>query len=100
MPDAVPVIFLLFCKPQNAKFLENFLQYEAVQNVDLRPRNFALANSIHRWLVAGAPTVGKAGPIDSDALGFSPSCTFGNDRSAPINQGSECVEYQCLQPRA
>ena len=63
-----------------------------MQNVELGPGKLAFADLVHGRLVAGAPPVGKAGPVQVDTLDFSPSTAFLDDGSTPIHHGSKGVE--------
>src|SRR5579863_6745953 len=64
--------------------------------VEIGPGHFTLSHLVHRRCVSGPPTIGKASPIDGDALGFSPRLAFFDDRSAPVNHRTEHVKNERL----
>lgn len=67
-----------------------------MQGVQLGPRQLAFADFLHGRRIPVAPAVGKAGPVDGEALGLAPSRAFRDDRTAPIDHRSESIEDQRL----
>src|SRR5262245_50802420 len=67
-----------------------------MEPVERCPGQLAAANPVHRRRVSGAPRIGQLRPIHVDALGLAELPAFTDDRTAPIHDSSEHIEYEGL----
>ena len=66
-----------------------------MQVVNVRPRQIASPDAVHRRAVAGPPGHGKLGPVHvRDALGRGEPCPFVDDGAAPVHDGTEDIERE------
>ena len=91
-----PVGLFFFAQPLDFVLPEHVLQRHAIQIVEVGPRNLALPYFLHRGHVSEPPVVGDLRPVNIQALGLAPTGSFGNYRTAPVDDGAECVKDACF----
>ena len=80
MPGSVEVMRLLFGQAAQAKRFQQFLQDACVQVIEVRPRQRAGSDPVHRRRITGPPGIGKFPPVDADAPGAGQQLALADDR--------------------
>ena len=78
---------------------QQLLEVGAMQRIQVRPGQRALAHAVHAWGIPPAPGVGEGGPVDGDALAPGDRVDFCGDRRAPVDHGAEDIEGQGFDVR-
>ena len=94
VPDAVQVVDFVLGEPFDGEAREQLVQDHAVQLVDVHPGQLARTHARHRRPVAGAPGVGEGVPVDGELFPAAERAAFADDRTAPVHDRAENVEYQ------
>jgi hypothetical protein len=66
MPCTCEPLLIGFGEHPDIKSVEERLKRITVEGVEVSPWNFAVADSIHQWLILLAPGVRKGCPVDID----------------------------------
>ena len=94
MPHVVQVPLLFLGQVLDLVLDEQLVEDHAVQRVELRPGQVALAHAVHRRAVAPAPRVGELRPVDGQPLRLAEALAFRNQRPAPVDDRAEGIEHE------
>jgi hypothetical protein len=92
VPDPVKVILLFFGQGLDAELAEQLLERDAVEVVELRPGELAVAHPVHRGRVPAPPGVGEGRPFHVEVLVSAEFLALPDDGRAPVQDRAEHVE--------
>ena len=89
MPRPIEPIDLRLIQPLHAEVAQELIEGHAVENIELRPRQFADTHTLHRRLVIRSPLVDEPRPINGHSLASAEGLGFFDDARAPIDRGAK-----------